>query len=150
MKIEEKAFTFNDLGTSELTKSFLESALPFPKLMLQYQCVMLKVQTIFEVFDNELSLYGDRNPIETISCRMKRPVSIAEKLKRKGLDISIQNIQENIYDIAGIRVICSFPEDLCQCAEEIHKMDLRMHAINKKMERLTVTGSCQERSGEAK
>lgn len=234
MKIEEKTFTFNDLVASDDTESFLASALPFQKLMMQYRCAMLEVQTKFEVFDNELSLYGDRNPIETISCRMKRPVSIVEKLKRKKLDISIQNIQENIFDIAGIRVICSFTEDiyilaekicqqddirlikkkdyirnpkangyrslhlilevpvffaeekkwmpvevqfrtiamdfwasiehklqykknlseaistgisedLCQCAEEIHKMDLRMQAINHRMELSTVTDSCQER-----
>lgn len=238
MEIEEKPFTFDNLVSGDYTESFLASALPFQKLMMQYRCAMLEVQTKFEVLDNELSLYGDRNPIETISCRIKRPVSIVEKLKRKGLDVSIQSIQENIYDIAGIRVICSFPEDiyilaekicqqddirlikkkdyiqapkangyrslhlilevsvffaeekkwmpvevqfrtiamdfwasiehklrykknlpesistdisedLRQCAEEIHKMDLRMQAINKKMERSTGTGSCQERSGEA-
>lgn len=123
MKIEEKAFTFNDLVSSDDTESFLASALPFQKLMMQYRCAMLEVQTKFEVFDNELSLYGDRNPIETISCWMKRPVSIVEKLKRKGLDISIQNIQENIFDIAGIRVICSFPEDIYILAEKICQQD---------------------------
>lgn len=123
MKIQEKAFTFNDLVSSDDTESFLASALPFQKLMMQYRCAMLEVQTKFEVFDNELSLYGDRNPIETISCRMKRPVSIVEKLKRKGLDISIQNIQENIFDIAGIRVICSFPEDIYILAGKICQQD---------------------------
>lgn len=239
MKIEENTFTFNNLVSSDSTESFLASALPFQKLMMQYRCALLEVQTKFEVFDNELSLYGDRNPIETISCRIKRPVSIIEKLKRKGLDISVQNIQENIYDIAGIRVICSFPEDiyilaekicqqddirlikkkdyiqnpkangyrslhlilevpvffaeekkwlpvevqfrtiamdfwasiehklrykknlpeaisadisedLRQRAEEIHKMDLRMQVINKKMEQSAAKDSDSERSGEAK
>lgn len=110
MKIEEKSFKFNDLVSSGHTESFLASALPFQKLMMQYRCAMLEVQPKFEVFDNGLSLYGDRNPIQTISCRIKRPVSIIGKPKRKGLDISIKNIQENIYDIAGIRVICSFPK----------------------------------------
>lgn len=105
MEIEEKPFTFDNLVSGDYTESFLASALPFQKLMMQYRCAMLEVQTKFEVLDNELSLYGDRNPIETISCRIKRPVSIVEKLKRKGLDVSIQSIQENIYDIAGIRVI---------------------------------------------
>lgn len=84
---------------------------------------MLEVQTKFEVFDNQLSLYGDRNPIEIISCRMKRPLGIVEKLKRKGLDISIQNIQENIFDIVGIRVICFFPEDIYILAEKICQQD---------------------------
>lgn len=58
MKIEEKAFTFNDLVSSDDTESFLASELPFQKLMMQYRCAMLEVQTKFEVFDNELSLYG--------------------------------------------------------------------------------------------
>ncbi len=123
MKIEEKAFTFETLVSSDHTESFLASALPFQKLMMQYRCAMLEVQTKFEVFDNELSLYGDRNPIEVISCRIKRPISIVEKLKRKGLDISIKNIQENIFDIAGIRVICSFPEDIYLLAEKICQQD---------------------------
>lgn len=123
MEIEEKPFTFDNLVSGDYTESFLASALPFQKLMMQYRCAMLEVQTKFEVLDNELSLYGDRNPIETIFCRIKRPVSIVEKLKRKGLDVSIQSIQENIYDIAGIRVICSFPEDIYILAEKICQQD---------------------------
>lgn len=123
MEIEEKPFIFGDLVSGDDTESFLASALPFQKLMMQYQCARLEVQTKFEVFDKELSLYGERNPIETISCRIKRPLSIVEKLKRKGLDISIQNIQENIYDIAGIRVICAFPENIYILAEKICQQD---------------------------
>ena len=90
---------------------------------MQYRCALLEVQTKFEVFDNELSFYGNQNPIKTISCRIKRPVSIVEKLKRKRLDISIENIQENIYDIAGIRVICSFREDIYILAKKICQQD---------------------------
>lgn len=123
MKIEEKSFTFEDLVSGDHTESFLASALPFQRLMMQYRCAMLEVQTKFEVFDQELSLYGDRNPIEAISCRIKRPISIIGKLNRKGLNVSIKNIQENIYDIAGIRVICAFPEDIYILAEKICGQD---------------------------
>ena len=92
---------------------------------------MLEVQTKFEVINNELSLYGDRNPIEFIKSRIKRPVSIMEKLKRKGFEISIDSIQNNIYDIAGIRVVCSFPEDIYRLAEKICMQD-DIKLLNKK------------------
>ena len=123
MKFEDKQLTFEELISSNDPEEFLESTIPFQKLMMQYRCAMLEVQTKFEVINNELSLYGDRNPIEFIKSRIKRPVSIMEKLKRKGFEISIDSIQNNIYDIAGIRVVCSFPEDIYRLAEKICMQD---------------------------
>ena len=58
--------------------------------------------------NTELSLDSDRNPIESISCRIKKAISIAEKLKRKGLEVSLQSIEENLHDVAGIRIVCFF------------------------------------------
>lgn len=131
MKFEDKQLTFEELISSNDPEEFLESTIPFQKLMMQYRCAMLEVQTKFEVINNELSLYGDRNPIEFIKSRIKRPVSIMEKLKRKGFEISIDSIQNNIYDIAGIRVVCSFPEDIYQLAEKICMQD-DIKLLNKK------------------
>lgn len=131
MKFEDKQLTFEELISSNDPEEFLESTIPFQKLMMQYRCAMLEVQTKFEVINNELSLYGDRNPIEFIKSRIKRPVSIMEKLKRKGFDISIDSIQNNIYDIAGIRVVCSFPEDIYRLAEKICMQD-DIKLLNKK------------------
>ena len=131
MKFEDKQLTFEELISSNDPEEFLESTNPFQKLMMQYRCAMLEVQTKFEVINNELSLYGDRNPIEFIKSRIKRPVSIMEKLKRKGFEISIDSIQNNIYDIAGIRVVCSFPEDIYRLAEKICMQD-DIKLLNKK------------------
>lgn len=131
MKFEDKQLTFEELISSNDPEEFLESTIPFQKLMMQYRCAMLEVQTKFEVINNELSLYGDRNPIEFIKSRIKRPVSIMEKLKRKGFEISIDSIQNNIYDIAGIRVVCSFPEDIYRLAEKICMQD-DIKLLNKK------------------
>lgn len=131
MKFEDKQLTFEELISSNDQEEFLESTIPFQKLMMQYRCAMLEVQTKFEVINNELSLYGDRNPIEFIKSRIKRPVSIMEKLKRKGFEISIDSIQNNIYDIAGIRVVCSFPEDIYRLAEKICMQD-DIKLLNKK------------------
>ncbi|MBS7220121.1 MAG: GTP pyrophosphokinase family protein [Clostridiales bacterium] len=131
MKSDDKQLTFEKLISSNDPEEFLESTIPFQKLMMQYRCAMLEVQTKFEVINNELSLYGDRNPIEFIKSRIKRPVSIMEKMKRKGFDISIDSIQNNIYDIAGIRVVCSFPEDIYRLAEKICMQD-DIKLLNKK------------------
>ena len=128
MKFEDKQLTFEELISSNDPEEFLESTIPFQKLMMQYRCAMLEVQTKFEVINNELSLYGDRNPIEFIKSRIKRPVSIMEKLKRKGFEISIDSIQNNIYDI---RVVCSFPEDIYRLAEKICMQD-DIKLLNKK------------------
>lgn len=66
MKFEDKQLTFEELISSNDPEEFLESTIPFQKLMMQYRCAMLEVQTKFEVINNELSLYGDRNPIDLL------------------------------------------------------------------------------------
>lgn len=119
----EKDVTFHRLMSLEEPQEFIESAYPFMKLMKQYQCAMLEVQTKFEVLKRQLSLESDRNPIESISCRIKKPMSIIEKLKRKNLELTLSNIEENLHDVAGIRVICSFPKDIYRLAEKICSQD---------------------------
>lgn len=123
LKSSRKGFTFEDLMAGERPEEFIESAQPFMKLMMQYQCAMLEVQTKFEVLNTELSLDSDRNPIESISCRIKKPMSIVDKLKRKELDISLESIEKNIHDVAGIRVVCFFPKDIYRLAEKICSQD---------------------------
>ena len=123
MKSNRRGFTFDELISGEKPEEFIESAQPFMKLMMQYQCAMLEVQTQFEVLNTELSLDNDRNPIESISCRIKKPMSIVEKLKRKGVEVSLSSIEKNLHDVAGIRVICFFPKDIYKLAEKICSQD---------------------------
>ena len=73
--------------------------------------------------NTEFASQYNRNPFESIRCRLKKPLSIVEKMKRKGLEISIENIEENLTDIAGVRVICSFPEDIYTVSELLTKQD---------------------------
>lgn len=113
----------NKLMKNNQPETFLESAQPFMKLMMQYQCAMLEIQTKFQVLDAELSLHSDQNPIESISCRLKKPTSIIEKLKRKGLEVKVENIEKHLHDVAGIRVICSFLKDVYLLADKICSQD---------------------------
>lgn len=95
----------------------------FIRLMAYYRCAMMEVETKFNVLNEEYSLQHDRNPISSIRSRIKVPQSIMEKLHRKGLPLSMESIEENLSDVAGIRVVCSFPEDVWTLAEAFLKQD---------------------------
>lgn len=84
----------------------------YVKLMAYYNCAIMEIQTKLKVLNEESSLQHDRTPITSIQTRLKRPVSIKEKLERKGFPVSVESIEENIYDIAGVRAICSFINDV--------------------------------------
>lgn len=111
--------------SSELSKAakFMEATKPFTKLMMQYRCAMLEVKTKLDVLNAELSLESERNPFESISCRIKSPMSIFEKLSRKNFPLTAESIEKNIFDVAGVRVICSFPSDIYRIAEKLALQD---------------------------
>lgn len=88
----------------------------FRKMIMQYECAMLEVRTKLDVLNSELSLQHSRNPFETIKCRIKSPESILEKMGRNGIPLTMENVEKNLNDIAGIRVICSFPDDIYMLA----------------------------------
>ena len=95
----------------------------FMRLMAYYRCAMMEVETKFNVLNEEFSLQHDRNPISSVRSRLKSPRSIQEKLKRKGLPLTIGAIEDNLNDVAGVRVICSFPEDVWLLADAFLKQD---------------------------
>lgn len=95
----------------------------FEELMMMYGCAIREVKTKLEVLNDELSVRYNRNPIEFIKSRIKKPVSIARKLKSKGLEVSIHSVMENLNDVAGIRVICCFIDDIYDVARWLAKQD---------------------------
>ena len=97
--------------------TYLKYAKPYRELMAYYHCAMMEVMTKFQVLSEELSLQFDRNPIESIKTRLKSIDSIIQKLNRKGLPITFQSIEENLNDVAGVRIICSYPSDIYKLAE---------------------------------
>jgi putative GTP pyrophosphokinase len=93
-------------------KLFQKSMEPGQKLMSYYQCALMVVETKFNILNEEFSFVHERNPIETIKTRIKTPDSIRKKLRKKGLALNIDLIEKNINDVAGIRVICPFIDDI--------------------------------------
>lgn len=111
------------LQKNEIKTLMQNYALPYRELMSYYRCAMMEVETKFNVLNEELSLQYDRNPIETIKTRLKSPESILEKLHRKNHPVTVDSIEQNLSDIAGVRVICAFPSDIYQLEEAFLKQD---------------------------
>lgn len=111
------------LASPDVQAWMQEHFFEYRELMAYYRCAMMEMETKFNVLNEELSLEYDRNPIETIKVRLKSPDSIGDKLYRKGLTPTTENIEQNIFDIAGVRVICSFPEDIYMLAESLLRQD---------------------------
>ena len=95
----------------------------FKKLMSYYKCALMEVETKFRVLNENMSLEYDRNPIESIKTRMKSPESILEKMIRRDIPFNPQDLEENLFDIAGVRVICSFPKDVYLLEEYLLRQD---------------------------
>lgn len=105
-------------------KLMREASFPYRKLMAYYTCAMMEVETKLNVLNEEFSLQYDRNPINSIKTRLKSFDSIVEKLQRKGLPMDdFAVVERELNDIAGVRVICSFPEDVYMLAEALLKQD---------------------------
>lgn len=105
------------------TNPFQADMAQFEELMMMYSCAIKEVQTKLEVLNTDFSTRYKRNPIEFITSRLKRPASIAAKLKAKNVPLSVKAIRANLNDAAGIRVICSFIDDIYAVAERLVRQD---------------------------
>ena len=114
---------FRELSTKEIHDLLQREQKPYKELMAYYQCALMEVETKFRVLNEQFSLAHDRNPIESIKTRVKSLESITEKLNRRNLPFSTQSIEENLTDIAGIRIVCSFTSDIYRLAEMIGKQN---------------------------
>ena len=110
-----------------LSDEFLDfvkyNQLPYERLMTYYRCAMMEVETKFRVLNEEFSLQYDRNPIESIKTRIKSTDSLVRKVRKKNLRMNLESLEENINDIAGIRVVCSFVDDIYMLAKCLLEQD---------------------------
>lgn len=111
------------LDNTEDAVATIERYRPFMGLMMYYRCAIMEVETKLRVLNEQFSVQYNRNPIESIHTRLKKPASIVEKLQRKGLPVNMISIEENLFDIAGIRVVCSFTDDIYTLAELLLQQD---------------------------
>mgnify|MGYP000248252064 FL=1 len=116
-------FVRQSLLSDEFLNFMHQNRKPFDLLMSYYECAIMEVETKFRVLNHELSLEYDNNPIESIKTRVKSYDSILKKIRRKNIPLNLQAIEKNLKDIAGVRVICSFPDDIYQLVESFLKQD---------------------------
>lgn len=116
----EYALMSFDYVDYERTRIFLEQ---FSKLMTYYKCAMMEIETKLNVLNEAFSHRLDRNPINSIKCRLKSPESIEYKLRKKNCPLTLNAIEANLNDIAGVRVTCPFIDDVYLVADALLRQD---------------------------
>lgn len=106
-----------------MTEQSRELLMDFNKLMAYYRCAMMEIETKLQVLNEEFSLQYDRNPINSVKSRLKKPVSIKAKMDKRGLPMTVESIEKHLHDVAGVRVVCSFPKDVYTIAEALLSQD---------------------------
>lgn len=95
----------------------------FTRFMMSYKFAMDEVKTKIDILNQEFNYIHEYNPIEHVKTRLKTPESILKKVYRKGYELSLDSIKENIHDIAGIRIICSFVSDIYKISQMLAKQE---------------------------
>lgn len=113
----------SQVGDVTIPAEFLEQAEQIQGLLLYYSYAIKEVRTKLEILNEELAFKTKRNPIESIESRVKKPASIIEKLRRRNFPVSVESVFENLHDVAGVRVICSFIDDIYDVAEMFLSQD---------------------------
>ncbi|SFG60403.1 putative GTP pyrophosphokinase [Lachnospiraceae bacterium C7] len=112
-----------NLLSDKVLDAINSNLMPIEKFMAYYRCAAMEVETKFKILNEQCSLQYDRNPIESIKTRIKSIESILKKINRKKVPLNLEAIAENISDIAGVRVICSFVDDIYMLAEYLLQQD---------------------------
>jgi putative GTP pyrophosphokinase len=88
-----------------------------------YQAAIKEIRTKLEILDEEFQVKYDHNPIHHIESRLKSMDSIVRKLRDRGLEVNIDSIVNNLSDVAGVRVICNYKDDVNSIAKFLLNQD---------------------------
>ena len=116
-------FVRQNLLSDEFLDFVKQNNIPFETLISYYRCAIMEVETKFKVLNEQYALRYDRNPIESIKSRVKSSDSLLKKIRKKNIPLTLEAIEENIWDVAGIRVICSFQDDIYLLADCLLQQD---------------------------
>ena len=115
--------TVKQLFPANTGELFVEEMYKFIELEHLYESAIREVKTKLEILDSEFRTKYAYNPIHHIEDRLKSPKSIFEKLRRKDKSFSVESAKNNLYDIAGVRVICNYIEDIYTVADLLTSQD---------------------------
>ena len=118
-----------DIIPSDTEHLFTHEAL-YQETMMRYHCAILEMRTKLEVLSKDMTVRYRRNPIEFIESRLKKPSSIVRKLRRDGHAITVENMVAYVSDIAGIRVLCAYIDDIYEIARMLaHQTDVKIITV---------------------
>ncbi|MBQ7114655.1 MAG: GTP pyrophosphokinase family protein [Clostridia bacterium] len=121
-KVEDVLF-ISENGEEDTRERGIQQARDYLEMAQLYNAAIREVSTKLEILDAEFSVRHDHNPIHHIDSRLKSVPSILEKLQRKGKALTIASARENLLDIAGVRVICNYVDDIYHIAELLCAQD---------------------------
>jgi putative GTP pyrophosphokinase len=112
-----------ELSTLAESKEVLEQIQEYIELQQVFNAAIKEVSTKLEILNEDFKVKFDHNPIHHIETRIKSPKSMFQKLRKAGMDISIDSASKNLHDIAGVRVICCYKDDVYRVAEILLKQN---------------------------
>ncbi len=101
----------------QTAQQFQKDSKEFIKLMSYYKCAMMEVETRFHALNEEYIFTYDRAPVNSIKTRLKSLPSVQEKMVRRDIPFTLEDMEQQLHDIAGVRVICAFPNDVYTMAK---------------------------------
>ncbi len=119
----EALATVQQLLAEDAGQQVMEQMFKFVEMEHLYESAIREVKTKLEILDSEFRAKYSYNPIHHIEDRLKSPQSILEKLQRKGVPFSVQSVKDNLQDVAGVRVICNYIEDIYTVADLLTAQD---------------------------
>ncbi len=115
------ANVMNDLKRQ--TIQMMGMVVEYKDLMMMYTCAIKEIQTKFDVLNTEFEARYSRNPISSVHTRLKSTAGIMQKLAKLNLPFNLESVQNNIHDVAGVRVICSYIDDIYEIADALVQQD---------------------------
>ncbi|GIO70288.1 GTP pyrophosphokinase family protein [Paenibacillus sp. FSL M7-1455] len=122
--------TLKDLEKLDIENNLLNQFNEWKRLPMLYKLALEELQNKIKLIKTELKLQDGYSPIEHIKVRIKEPKSIINKLERKGIEFTLDNILNHIHDIAGMRIVCAFVQDIYRLLDHFsHRDDIRIIEI---------------------
>lgn len=121
-KIMQKEIA-NDFSSMMVSEDMVDLFDDFMELNQVYSAGIKEVRTKLEILDDEFQVKFDHNPIHHMEYRLKSPKSIIGKLKKRGLPLQIDAIKDHLTDVAGVRVICNYVDDIYRIADLLASQD---------------------------
>lgn len=95
-----------------------------------YNAAIQMVKMKLDIWNNEFKMASSHNPIHHVESRIKTPASIGEKLRRQNVPVSVDMVEEHVLDLAGVRVVCRYIDDVYQIAGLIESSGMEIIKIS--------------------